>query len=278
MNLRPSNVEQLNVVLPGRVLDSEGRFEVKGVPEGTHVLSVITRGPNPTVTLQTVHVQSEDIDNLIVACANPVRIPGRILQDGNLRMRFPAGDMRNRVTVDVRSSLSMTGYGSLVQQNGTFALFNIPAGDYELSVRGLDENLYIQSAMHGTRNILDEGLAVTSGQAETIEIVLSDKAGKIEGMVIDGNGKPAGNVQVVLVPDEPFRRRAVMYLTALTDETGSFTISRVAPGGYQLFAWEFVEGEEYRRAEFLSRYPGKGHPVTVGPSARINATLTLLQR
>jgi hypothetical protein len=55
----------------------------------------------------------------------------------------------------------------------------------------------------------------------------------------------------------------MLFGTARPDDTGRFSITRVAPGAYKLFAWEGVLNTAWLNPDFLSRHEAGGIPLTI---------------
>jgi hypothetical protein len=55
----------------------------------------------------------------------------------------------------------------------------------------------------------------------------------------------------------------MLFGTARPDENGKFSMIRLAPGAYKLFAWEGVLNTAWLNADFLSRQEDRGMPMTI---------------
>jgi hypothetical protein len=93
-------------------------------------------------------------------------------------------------------------------------------------------------------------------------VVLSPALNTVEGNVTDDNGRPSIGAQVVLVPAD--RRRTDLYARDTTDQAGHFKIGFVAPGNYNAFAWDDIEGFAYLDVNFLQQYTSRGVALRVG--------------
>jgi hypothetical protein len=61
-----------------------------------------------------------------------------------------------------------------------------------------------------------------------------------------------------------------------TDQYGRFTVTGIAPGNYQLFAWQRDPEGAYYNERFLSRYLHRGRPVYVNQESTVPADLTAI--
>ena len=58
--------------------------------------------------------------------------------------------------------------------------------------------------------------------------------------------------------------RVALYRSATTDAAGLFALSDIAPGSYQVIAWEDIPEGAEKNAEFIREYEDRGVRVTVG--------------
>jgi len=97
----------------------------------------------------------------------------------------------------------------------------------------------------------------------------------VQGVVVDEKRQPAVGVEVVLVPA---RRpaRVDRYKTAVTDQSGAFTMSGIAPGDYKVFAWEAIESFAYFDESLLRLSDRQGVAVHVEESSRERVEVALI--
>jgi hypothetical protein len=82
---------------------------------------------------------------------------------------------------------------------------------------------------------------------------------------------------VVLIPQEKERGEvSLFYRTANTDANGNFTMARVNPGEYKVYAWEEVENGAWFDPDFLKPVESKGSPVSVREGTPGSVQLTLI--
>jgi hypothetical protein len=110
-----------------------------------------------------------------------------------------------------------------------------------------------------------------------IDVVIKSDGGTIGGTVFDADRKLAPGKSVVLVPELSRRRNLALFKVAASDEQGHFTIQRVPPGSYKLFAWDNVVPGAYESAQFLETYEARGADVKVNASATITVDLTTIR-
>src|SRR4029450_5902821 len=98
---------------------------------------------------------------------------------------------------------------------------------------------------------------------EPVTLSVRGNAGRISGTVTNADGKVGTDTTVVLVPERPLWGNSMLFATARPDETGKFSMTRVAPGTYKLFAWDGVLNTAWLSADFLSQHEDRGMPMTI---------------
>jgi hypothetical protein len=60
--------------------------------------------------------------------------------------------------------------------------------------------------------------------------------------------------------------------------TGAFTFQGLAPGVYQLYAWEIVPNTAWLNPDFMSSYEGRGQSVSVESGKHQSTRVRLIAR
>jgi hypothetical protein len=152
------------------------------------------------------------------------------------------------------------------------------AGEYQVSVSSYPPTAYVKSLRFDGRDILGKPLEFSGTIGVGFDIVLSSKPGQVRGTVTDAMLKPVQGVPAVVVPlaSEDRRTRADLYNYILTGPNGQFTISGIAPGYYNLFAWEGIGPFGYFDPDFLKTQESKGKPIFVGESSIVTADIQVI--
>ncbi len=271
-------------------VDKDGRFEILNVAPGSYMLMAMTVNAEASfITRQTVEVGTADVDDLQLAPLSPATIRGQVHFSGKfpkpdgsqtiayLRSAEGDDDFFNGVTISGDESAGSPGFAKL-KPDGSFEFKNVPPGVYELNVSGDTKaftNSYVESLAVGTKNYVDTGLNVSGGTL-SLDVTVSAEAGILEGTVTSEKNEPVVDSVVVAVPDPQFRKQASRYQKASADQSGRFTLRGLRPGTYTLFAWEHLEGDEYREADFLKPFEGRGVEVKVEKSSHQTVPLKVL--
>ena len=132
---------------------------------------------------------------------------------------------------------------------------------------------YVKSATSGSTDLLQDDLVVPeNGTVEPIEIILGNDGGEITGNVKLPD--PKGGATILLVPE---RGSTKVITTASSQPGGTFTVDRIAPGDYLLFAFDRIEDVEYRSADVLGSYRSRATQVHVSPHEHVTTTLEVIR-
>lgn len=165
---------------------------------------------------------------------------------------------------------------SMVSNDGSFEIKNVPGGTYQLLVGAQSGNLrdyYTKSVVVGGRDAADSGFVVNGDLY--LDAVVSAKGATIEGSVVDSKGKPVAYATVAVVPNRQQRARPDSYQQASTDEQGHFLARGLTPGSYVVLAFEELQ-EDVRQPEFLKTYREKGETVEVEEGSRKSVTAKVI--
>jgi hypothetical protein len=110
-----------------------------------------------------------------------------------------------------------------------------------------------------------------TANSEPIQILLKKDGGKINGQLPPRGGlfRPAF---VVLAPKD--RQLTSVIRTIATDRKRAFQFSGIAPGAYELFA--FDQETDYLGDESLKKYAARAVSVTVEPNSVLSVALEVV--
>jgi hypothetical protein len=291
----PSNVPNGNQAYN----PANGTFEFRGVGAGSYWIFASTQlNPDAPITTNTppqtladlfgalvfsrptaqaaVEVSGSDVENVILTLTPGVSIPGRLSIDG----QNPAtiADFQN-IHVALQSTEGNEHEPFELPRpmapDGTFSLDNVPAGEYRLVVSHPQPDLYIREARLNAVDVLHQPLVISNAPPGPLDILLSSKAGQIEGRVINEQSQPVAGIQTVLIADR-YRDQFDAYRTTVADSSGHFIFRGIAPGEYKIFAWEAIDDFAYYDPDFLRAFEQQGRPVSISESSRETADVKLI--
>jgi len=291
-----------NIVRGPTAATADGAFEVAGVPQGSYDLIArlpVARGWGPQNSPEratnpwafgraTVEVGGANVEGVNVVVHQGVDLNGRVTVDGN-----PTGvNLRISLQPDDNTAAfnpyfdTISNYAPVIDQNGSFTIPVLPEARYRFAFsagapgvggRGLPTagqpavplpaTAYVSDVRQNGISVYDSGLTITSDAADPVEVIVKTDAGSVEGTVTGQDQKPASEKTVVLVPDQR-RQNGALYRIGSSDAQGHFTIARVPPGSYKLFAWDSVLDRAWENPAFLQPFESRGVAVVVAPSAK----------
>jgi len=232
----------------------------------------------PAVGLASVEVQASSVENVIITVSPPFSIQGHISRGSTISTA--ATSPQNYI---VRLEPKLSGLPSplvlgtsLPVRQDNFTLPISVAADFRVTV-ATPVNTYVESIRFGGQDVLRDGLHIDGATSETLEIVVSPNAGRLEGNVSLDRQKFA-NATVVLVPSPSLRQQTNLYQTTQTNAEGHFTFENVPPGSYKVFAWEDVEPLAWFDGEFMRSFENRGTEVLIRESAKESIETTLIPR
>jgi beta-lactamase regulating signal transducer with metallopeptidase domain len=250
-----------------------GTFEVPGILPGAYDLylripqSNAQGGAGFSFAKVPIDVGNENITGISITVNHIVNVTGSITVDGKQPGSTP---IRLHLQPD-GSGVKLGAYQSVGQRvitpdaNGAFTSLGVPPGLFRMDVEpGLPGDVYLADVRQGGTSVFDSGITITSEKPNPLQVVFNSGGGIIEGTALDASGKPMTNASVVLAPLMMRRQNRALYHTATADANGKFTLKNLAPGAYQLFAWQqSIPAGAYFNAGFLARYEDRSRTVNV---------------
>jgi hypothetical protein len=256
----------------------DGSFELTNVIPGSYnvVGSTQQNGQEYSARVR-IEVGDRGIENLSIALRPSVSIPGRIF----ISATPPPSFKMNQLRVMLQEEDMIPGSGiarpapGQVADDGTFLLTNVSLQTYRVRVVGGGAPTYLMSGRIGNEDAVNHPFAITADQDLNLQLQLGFANGRVAGTVVDDKGNPYPGALATLIPDEPARPRAELYLATPTDQYGHFSFPNIPTGGYKLFAWEDLSGTAYQDPEFIRRYESRGIALKVDSGSSIQQQVTV---
>jgi hypothetical protein len=217
----------------GGATDAKGEFKIKGVAPGSYVLHAEQHSAGETSyhASQKIEVGSDNVDSITLALGRGVSFSGRVQLSGTGTVRFERMFLQ-LISHDDESASAWTR----VKKDGTFQFMDVPDGTFAFLMNGLEENWYLKSVRLGAEDLLAKGLEVEKGESSgTIQLVVSNNGAELAGSVTQDD-KPMIGARVRITPDPETRFNRFRSRTALTDQSGRFSLIGLAPGQYRVIA------------------------------------------
>lgn len=230
--------------------DTEGRFTLERLADGTYVLWAYRQGGGEAV-LEGVVAGSD----VTITLERPGVLAGTVSIEG--------GVPPERFTIHAQASeRGITLEDAFFRTNGAWRLTNVPPGKYEVQVESNDGAAKLE-------------VELAPGEDETHLVLALERPVLVTGTLVDAEtGEPVPGMRIVLAnlagvatvsDDVPDRRQ-------ISDAEGRFTIERVAPGKRSLYVAQ-LDGRS-------THYVGGNFTVEIpsGVPSHTLAPITLVRR
>lgn len=254
----------------------DGKFTVRGVPEGSYEVVAESFGPDGRMHGEAqVQVGDRNVDGVQVNLQPSFDLAGAIRLEG----KETPGSLENAiVTLQPRERIGRFGgggSGARTGADGHFLLRQVLPGVFDVNVNGLPENHYVKSVRAGQVDALANGARVMPGMQ--VDVVVSPNGARVEGTVTSEKGEAIVSGTVLLLAKEgaaaPLMRRAK---TATIDQQGRFAFSSIAPGDYQLLAVDETDSGVVWDPEFLKVNDKVVEKIALRESGSESKTLKLI--
>jgi hypothetical protein len=249
----------------------DGTFDLRGIVNGAYQLSYthFLPGNMPSFSDQSVRVSDADVNGVVLTPRKPVEVSGSVTVEGpqpeKLEVQIvlsslqgPDGNANSPVGPDGKFTLSALAKAYLLQFS------NVPAGKY------------VKSIHFGDREIKNGEIDLTEGSAAALNIVLGADGGEIDGTVQNASGQPTAVILITLAPAEEYDGRSDLLKNIVTDASSIFQMNDVAPGVYQVLAWENDAAGGIQSSEFRKAFEDRSVAVTVGPKEKVSVQLNII--
>ncbi len=279
-NVRVSLLPRGSGLLPfmartGAAVGPDGAFQITRVQPGSYLVIAqrMGRQAGGFVGRLAVEVTAGDAIGLILPLAEPMTVSGTVRIEGDQKTTL------QRLTVSLISidGLPLNVPRGRVAETGAFKLDSVLADNYYITFYGLPEGAYVKSVRMANQEVFDKGVNLTNLRGSvSLDVILSSKAGSVEGVVM-GQDKPAAGSFVAILADPVRPGQPYLNKSATADQDGRFTLTGVAPGDYRLYAWEEAQSEVLRDPGLAKPFEPKSVSVSVEESGAQRVELKVLR-
>lgn len=289
----------------GRVAttDAQGRFEIKELPAGRYTMTASKGGfvalqygqRRPSESGTPIELaDGQTIDKIAIALPRGSVLGGRITDEfGDPVANASVTAWRYGYAAGARRMMAGgQNARDTTDDQGHFRLFGLPPGDYYVSatLRTAGPEVtdpmgepsgYAATYFPGTTNIAEASripLAVSQENTGVSFGLVATRLVRVSGQVITSDGAPAVNGMVMLVPANASGRPGLAIQQGgagnRIDQTGTFRVTNVAAGRYQVQAR--AGGREFELARIDLTVGGEdvtGLTLVTAPGANVSGTV-----
>jgi protocatechuate 3,4-dioxygenase beta subunit len=211
---------------------TEGRFELRGLPDGSYVIEAQAPGYAASFSEMFTATQGLVTSDIVVRMTRGGGLRGRVLDAysnapvGGVEVRTQDNDFIDGGLWALFSELEPSAYTKatvFTDADGRFEIEVMTPGLYQVQVRGKGYS----AAMTQNVNVID-------GQVTEMPALLLSKGAQITGIVYGADRAALPGASVQLTPSDPSQLQG--HRQARTDANGRYVFENARPGNYQLSA------------------------------------------
>lgn len=242
----------------GSQVRPDGTFELASVTPGAYKLTVSSfdGGRIKVVGSMKLSVGNNNVDGMEVPLSPVVSFQGKVTVEGDKTLVN-----LKQVRIQVQGEM-IFNQPLEVAEDGTFTIKDLSPEKYKVSVAQLP-NAYVKAINVGGQDIRDTGMDLSGGGGGPIEVILSTKIAKVDGMVEKQRQDDAPGT-VIVAKAGPNSELTFINLTARVEDAGKFSIANLPPGEYKIFAFEEIDAATASDPEFLKKFEDRAGTVKIG--------------
>lgn len=242
------------------------RFELPDVAPGRYRIQATLRSKDKSYYATQVINPMEGTMDLVLTL-----VPAAIVK-GHLSIEGPAPGPLESFTVTLNSPAgpNRQSHSSPVTKDGSFAINDVPPGEWLLNIGPSQGGLFDKSVRLGDKDFLYQRLEIPPASQAPLNIVISTNTATIEGE-IDGGGADAKRAGILLGPVGKLHGFTRFYYAAVADDSGEFKLTGVAPGKYKIFALEKLATTNFRTPEAADQLEALGEELDIAEGAKVEA-------
>jgi hypothetical protein len=252
--------------------DQDGSFEFRDVPAAQY--SLATGGASLDVS-----VEGSDIKDLVLAQRVGSTVSGSVITDDGGVPPFPSSGVRVML-VAAGDNVLPTVHVNAVNTDWSFKLSNL-GGPFMFRIRGIPEDWTLGAVRLNDKDITDVPWDVPARGQELsgLQIVVTQKIGRVSGAVSDSRGTPTSAATVVIFSDEPdlWIPGSRFIRTTRPGADGRFSVAGLPAGTYRAIAREFVEEGQWEDRKFLEEARADAVRLTLSEGGTETINLRLPQ-
>jgi hypothetical protein len=224
----------------------------------------------------TVDIGRQNIEALRVELGPGASLEGALKIDGADAAEIDLTKIR--IGVRGRANIQVMGNTDQADAEGGFSLDGLMPGLYDVLVYGAPENSFVKAVALNERDVLEPGIELSSsGPNGNLAVVVSTKGGRIAGVVTNEKKEPVPGAQVVLLSDIEGPRGRLLTKTATADQYGAFTVQGIAPGGYELYAWDDIDPGAWEDPSFIEIFKNEAKAVKVEEGSQLQLEVPVIE-
>lgn len=255
----PSGAASGNSGLYSPILQ-DGAFDASGIVPGTWCATInqMTDNTHGFYARQMVTVTDRDVNNVTLTVAPTAEIHGQVLVDGDAPTKPP------QLSVQLEPLENPNrGVGVGVLPDGAFTLLNVQPASYRVTANSF--GMYLKTVRFNGQDAPNGHIQVPPAGGQ-LTLLFAIDSGELSG-----NAETAGVWVTAVSSGSP---GDVAAMVNAMPPNGNFVMRGLAPGDYQVMAWDTRETGLLQYAEFRKLFESRAVSVTIHPKGRETVSLT----
>lgn len=264
-----------------------GRFDAFPIPAGSYRLRYNGRDTEGTELYADVPINlTGDLTELRIPVQRAITIPVEYQTEyrksesarNTLTDFGPGGSFKNsrphsgQLRLISRQPPYQQFWASSQTAGGVEAFRGVQAGTYDVEVESIGMG-YVASVSWAGRDLLREPLVLADGtDPQPIQVTTRDDGASLSGSVQIGNG--IQSAQVLMIDEDT---SGAPPRPLFVSGSGAFQVHGLAPGRYDILAFDRLDGIEYRNPQALDAYLSHATHVTLSADEQAKVTLDLIR-
>jgi hypothetical protein len=238
---------------------ADGRFHFSDVPAADYMLTVMdmSRERSWNTAYRDVSVR-DDVRDLQLVAGPSVWIDGRVVPEGGQPLPFDPAEIQ----VTTQQQTSQLGFHSAgfskVAADGTFSM---RSGTGTMSLRvSLPPRWFVRSVRLDGVDVTDAEFELHPHGRRRLEITLSDRVGRLSGVVTDREARAVPNALIVIFPEDRARwidarlsDRMSAIRTTFSQQRGRYEIDGLPLSSYRVVAVTSLPRNAWIDPEVIAR-------------------------
>lgn len=223
---------------------ADGRFRITDVPAADYMLRIIdTSSARSWTTAFRQMSVLEDVTDLELVAGGSVWIDGRLVRDDGRTLPFDPTNLQISTRQQTSPSSFNAAGSSDVAADGSFSMRSGTGGTMSLRVSGLPPRWFVKSVRLDGVDVTDMAFGLSLAGRRRVEIVLSDRVGRLSGIVTDRQARAVSNALILVFPEDQSRLndaglsdRISAIRTTFSQQRGRYEIGDLPISSYRVVA------------------------------------------
>jgi beta-lactamase regulating signal transducer with metallopeptidase domain len=239
---------------------ADGRFRFTDVPDADYMLRIMDTSQvrSWTSAYRDLSVR-DDVTDLQLVAGPSVWIEGRIVREEGRPLPFDVTNLQMSAEQQTgQFGFTSTGSGK-VAADGTFSMRS-GAGTMSARVSGLPPRWFVKSVSLDGVDVTDTAFSLSNGGRRRLDVTLSDRVGRLSGLVTDREARAVSNALIVVFPEDQARlndlrlsdrMRAIR--TTFSQQRGRYEIDSLPISSYRVVAVTSLPRNAWTDPEVIAR-------------------------